>query len=183
MEKFITPLFVNVFKRNLSFSLIFLWLITTSQQCSDTTDSCGTFPNNVSIGHVRLSLVTNIPSGAPRPFTEVVPPYLANIPIINICKSTNSTPATAFRIKIESYAQCNGVPRSKVTGCKTAQDSPCPTTNVADLQIAWNSFFKNKVTITAISFFNEVASQGHMYYAIYEGTMDIEANVTTLNYP
>lgn len=156
-------------------------MLTTSQQCTDTTDACGTFPNNINLGYIRLSLITTIPSGAPRPFIETVVPY--SNPLVNICKSTNSTPATVFKIRVESYLQCNGIPRSKVTGCQTASQTTCPTTNIADLQIGWNSYFKNRVTITAISFFNKVAEEGNIYYAIYEGTTDIDINQTYLPYP
>lgn len=39
------------------------------------------------------------------------------------------------------------------------------------------------MTITAISFFNKVAEEGNIYYAIYEGTTDIDINQTYLPYP
>ena len=102
--------------KRIHFFLVFIWILTTSQQCTNTTDACGTFPNNINTATISLTLITNIPSGVPRPFTEIIVPYLN--PLINICKSTNSTPATVFNIKIESYLQCNGIPRSKITACK-----------------------------------------------------------------
>lgn len=157
-------------------------MLTTSQQCNyspDTTDACGTFPNYFNTGVVLLTTVTNIPSGAPRPFLDINIPYLT--PQIDICKSINSTPRTIFNIKVESYLQCNGIPRSKLTGCVTTTTQNCTTSDRFNFSIAWNYYFKNKVTIRAISYFNNIGTGGYIYYAIYEGVADIEANQTTLS--
>lgn len=157
---------------------IFIWCIGTAQECSETsTDACGSFPNNHSIGNIKMTLITNIPYGAPRPFlTTSSPAY------IDICKSTNSSPATVFNIKVESYVQCNGIPRSRITGCKTASEG-CSSTSTNDLQIIWNPSFKNKVSIKAISYFGIRPDAYNIYYGIYEGSMDIEAGQTSLTNP
>lgn len=172
------PVVFTYLNKKIHLFVVLIWILTTSQQCTNT-DACGTFPNNINTANISLTLTTNIPSGVPRPFTEIIVPYLN--PLINICKSTNSTPATVFNIKTESYLQCNGVPRSKITACITAAQS-CPTTNVGDLQIAWNSYFRNKVTIRAISYYGLRHDAFNIYYAIYEGSFDIEANQTSLSF-
>jgi len=158
--------------------LIFLWILSSAQQCS-RTDSCGTYSYDV--GTVKASLVLNgtIPSNAYKPITQ----NIANLSnSINIQGSIwNYAPNTIFGIQVESYDKCNGVPRFKSNCCITKDNTSCLTFNdetINQVTIGFQSAFKCKVTIRAVCLFNN-NQRTDRYVDMYEGSFDIDPTSTS----
>lgn len=168
-------------KRKPVYLLMIIWTLTSADQCVPS-DACGNFGFILGSGVVRMNLITNIPQGAPRPVMEEIIPY--QYPQINITKSLKYVNPTFFSIKVESYDQCNGLPRYKNVCCNTDLGSCFTTENDVELPVSWNAYFKTKVTIRAISFaLSGYGNNFNTYYVIYESTFDIAANITSLSYP
>jgi len=154
--------------------LIFLWILSSAQQCS-RTDSCGTYSYDVGI--VKASLVLNgtVPSNVYKPITQII----ENQPnSINIQGSLWYEETTNFGIQVESYDKCNGIPRFKSNCCITKNNNSCVTTNdeaINQVTISYQTAFKCKVTIRAICYYNGsgLARLGY-FYDLYEGVFDID---------
>ena len=177
MNRF-SSIFVKHVNRNFIILLMVIWTLTSADQCTNYNTGCGTHPQNFVTDKVKLTLITSIPLGYGRPITQTVVPY--NNPLVNITAGLSTTiPNTIFSIKVESYEICNGNPTYKTVCCRTATQT-CSLSNTEtayELAIIWDPYFKNKISVRAITlcFINN-----YMSYAVYEGAFDIQANQTSI---
>lgn len=161
-------------KKNLSFCLIFIWMLTTSQQCSDTiTDACGSYVTKPNVIKIILTLNTGIPNGRPRPIVQTVG-GINNV--INIQGSLYYINPTIFGLKSETYAMCNGIPRYKTSCCVSTANSCLPVENQTpyELNMIYQGAFKSKITVRALSLVSNYST-----YDLYEGSFDIDATTGT----
>ena len=160
-------------------TLLFLWMLSSAQQCS-RTDSCGTY--NYDVGAIKALLVLNATSP-----TNVYKPIIQNIAnqanSINIQGSLWNEETTNFGIQVESYDKCNGVPRFKSNCCITKNNNSCITSNddaVNQVTVAYQTGFKSKVTIRAICYYDG-SGLARLGYSkdVYEGSFDIDPTAST----
>lgn len=159
--------------------LIFLWILSSAQQCTKT-DSCGTYTYDV--GAIKSTLVLNstIPSNSYKPIIQ----NIANLPnSINIQGSLWSDETTIFGIQVESYDKCNGVPRFKSNCCITKSNNSCLTNNdeaINQVTVFYQTAFKCKVTIRAVCYYDGSNYATHGYFNdMYEGSFDIDPTSST----
>lgn len=167
-----------IYRYYIYFACVFVWTLFTAQQCQ-TTDACGSYSYEG-----RRILVTPVLyksySSLPKPVTQL---FNGVSNVINIQGSLWYLHPTVFGIKVESYAQCNGVPRFISTCCIKKDANSCyliGDENIYQLSVFYRTNFKCKVTIRAITSDANYDSYPDGTY-LYEGSFDIDANSTIEN--
>ncbi len=161
-------------RKHLCFSLLFIWTLTTSQQCNNTiSDACGNYTTKPGVVKVILTLNTIIPTGRPRPLTLSIN-GVDNV--VNIQGSLFAANPTMLGLKSETYALCNGVPRFRSTCCMSNTNSCLTVEDQTPYQaiVLYQGAFKSKITVRAISL-----TANYSAYDLYEGSFDIDATLGT----
>lgn len=173
MSKF-SAFFNNYFRKKLFYILIGVWILTTSQQCTDTiSDACGSYTTKPGVVKIILTLNTNIPSGSVRPVTQI---FNGINNVVNVQGSLYYTNPTVFGLKSETYALCNGTPRFRTTCCVSRTNNCLTVENQTpfELNMVYQGAFKSKITVRALSLLPNYTS-----YVLYEGSFDIDATTGT----
>lgn len=178
MQKFPSN-FVKYANKYFVILLMVIWTLTSADQCTNYNTACGTHTQNFVADKIKLTLITSIPLGFGRPVTQTVIPFVN--PLINILSSLSYGNPTVFSIKLESYEICNGSPTVKTNCCRTSTQT-CSLNNTEstfELPIIWDPYYKNKITIRAITRY-VTSGSSYFSYAVYEASFDIQVNQTSI---